>query len=284
MKKLCCTLILLGVISSSLAQLNSYKYIIVPKRFDIFTEDNMYQTSTLVKFLFDEEGYNVIYDDELPPDLVNQRCLGLLVNLEKQSTLTRTKMIITLNDCNSIEIFRSPEGTSKSKEFREAYHESIRQAFKIFEGMSYSYKPKEEEGLVVDFSNDIKDVQEKSDRKAVEEAAVVQVATPEEQSYKDLSPQPSEYTKGNESDQAETKKMEAVQAEEIWQAKELENGYELLNNQTGANVKLFKTSAPDVYLAKYGKVDGMVYRKDSKWFLEYYKNSELVVEELYIQF
>lgn len=284
MKKLFFTLIFLGVISNSLAQLNSYKYIIVPKRFDIFSEDNLYQTSTLVKYLFEEQGYNVIYDDELPADLANKRCLGLLVDLEKKSTLTRTKMIITLKDCNSIEIFRSPEGSSKSKEFREAYHESIREAFKVFESITYSYQPQEKEEVVIDFSNDIKEVQESTDKQQVKEAAVVQVATPEEQLYEDLSPQPSEYTKEGEIKDTETDKIATEQVEDIWMAKELENGYELLNTQSEEKVKLFKTSAPDVFLAKYGKIDGMVYKKESKWYLEYYKDSELVVEELYIKF
>ena len=39
------------------AQLNSYKYIIVPKKFEAFKSVNEYQTSTLVKYFFEENGF-----------------------------------------------------------------------------------------------------------------------------------------------------------------------------------------------------------------------------------
>ena len=283
MKFFCFTLVFLGVVSSSFAQLNSYKYIIVPKKFDIFSAENHLQTSTLVKYLFSEQGYDVIYDDELPPDLVNQRCIGLTVDLEKETNLTWTKMYILLKDCNSVEIFRSPEGASRSKDFREAYHESIREAFRVFESIIYKYQPSEEV-VTVNYGNDIKSVEKKPGQQVAKEAAVVQVATPEEQSYKDMRPEPSEYSKGEVS---ETPKVSADPAEataEMWTARQNDNGFELVDSKSEVKVTLLKTSAPDVFLAKLDKVDGMVYKKDSKWYLEYYKNKELVVEELNVKF
>ena len=283
MKFLCFALVFLGIVSSSFAQLNSYKYIIVPKNFDIFSAENHLQTSTLVKYLFSEQGYNVIYDDELPPDLANQRCIGLTVDLEKESNLTWTKMYILLKDCNSVVIFRSPEGASRSKDFREAYHESIREAFRVFESMNYQYQPSEEV-VTVNYGNDIKNLDESPGQEVIKDAAVVQVATPEEQSYKDMSPQPSEYSKAEVSGEPETNVDPEETASEIWTARQNDNGFELIDSNSEVKVTLFKTSAPDVYLAKYDKVDGMVYKKDSKWYLEYYKNKELVVEELNVKF
>ncbi len=284
MRSFCLTLLFLGVVSSSFAQLNSYKYIIVPKKFDIFNEENLWQTSVLVKYLFEDAGYNTIYDDELPPDLVNQRCLGLMVDLEKRSTLTWTKMTIVLKDCSSVEIFRSPEGGSRSKDFREAYHESIREAFQIFQTINYSYEPVVEEPVTVNFGNDIRSVEDEKREDVAKEAAVVQIATPDEQSYKDVRPQPSEYVKADPKKAEESVSKPEVATEDLLTAKESANGYELLDSNSDLKVTLYKTSAPDVFLAKYGNVDGMVYKKDSKWFLEYYKNKELIVEELNIKF
>ena len=284
MRSFCLTLLFIGVVSSSFAQLNSYKYIIVPKKFDVFSEENLWQTSVLVKYLFEDAGYNTIYDDELPPDLVNQRCLGLKVDLEKKSSLTWTKMTIVLKDCSSVEIFRSPEGGSKSKDFREAYHESIREAFQIFETINYSYQPAEEEPVTVNFGNDIRSVEEESRGNVAKEAAVVQVATPDEQSYEDLRPEPSEYVKADPKEAEAAVSMPEVDTKDLLIAKESANGYELLDSNSDLKVTLYKTSAPDVFLAKYGNVDGMVYKKDSKWILEYYKNKELVAEELNIKF
>ena len=39
------------------AQLNDYKYIIVPKKFEEFRSENQYQTSTLIKYYFEENGF-----------------------------------------------------------------------------------------------------------------------------------------------------------------------------------------------------------------------------------
>lgn len=284
MKYLCCALVFLGVVSSSFAQLNSYKYFVVPKTFDIFSSENHLQTSTLIKYLFSEQGYNVIYDDELPPDLVNQRCLGLMVDLEKNSNLTWTRMTILLKDCNSVEIFRSPEGSSRSKDFREAYHESIREAFRVFETMNHNYQPPKEEVVTVNFGNDIKSVEDTSEKPGKKEPVVMQVATPEEQSYRDRRPEPSDYTKAEVADMPEESADPVKTAPDSWTARQTGNGYELVDSGSEVKLTLYKTSAPDVFLAKFGNVDGMVYKKDSNWYLEYYKDKELIVEELNIKF
>lgn len=284
MKYLCCALVFLGVVSSSFAQLNSYKYFVVPKTFDIFSSENHLQTSTLIKYLFSEQGYNVIYDDELPPDLVNQRCLGLMVDLEKNSNLTWTRMTILLKDCNSVEIFRSPEGSSRSKDFREAYHESIREAFRVFETMNHNYQPPKEEVVTVNFGNDIKSVEDTSEKPGKKEPVVMQVATPEEQSYRDRRPEPSDYTKAEVVDMPEESADPVKTAPDSWTARQTGNGYELVDSGSEVKLTLYKTSAPDVFLAKFGNVDGMVYKKDSNWYLEYYKDKELIVEELNIKF
>ena len=39
------------------AQLDSYKYIVVPKKFDGFKYENQFRTSTQIKFLFSQNGY-----------------------------------------------------------------------------------------------------------------------------------------------------------------------------------------------------------------------------------
>ena len=125
------------------AQLNSYKYIIVPKKFEAFKSVNEYQTSTLVKYFFEENGFNALYDDELPMELADNRCLGLMANLEDGSNMFTTKVTIVLKDCNNVEVFRSVEGVSKIKEYNKAYRDAIQKAFVSFAGMDYSYEPQE---------------------------------------------------------------------------------------------------------------------------------------------
>ena len=40
----------------------------------------------------------------------------------------------------------------------------------------------------------------------------------------------------------------------------------------------------DVFIAKAGDQDGMVFKKDGKWFFEYTSDGQVIVEELQIKF
>ncbi|MGY8914676.1 MAG: hypothetical protein ACKVJF_06280, partial [Flavobacteriales bacterium] len=97
--------------------LNQYKYIIVPKKFDGFRNENQYKTSTLIKYLLVENGYNAVYEDALPDDLNRDRCLGAVVGLKDGSGMFSTKLSLILKDCQSKVIFETKEGTSKEKDY-----------------------------------------------------------------------------------------------------------------------------------------------------------------------
>ena len=285
MKRFLITLLLLLFTSSIWAQLNEYKYIIVPTNFEFFKEENAFQTSTLIKYLFTQSGFNAVYDNDLPVDLYQDPCLGATVNLERISKLARTRITIVMKDCNGNVIFRSIEGASKSKDFREAYHQSIRESFVPFANMGYEYKPakKEEETITVSYADDIKEIEEKKEATIASDAAVVQIATPDEQLYESNVPEPSDYVKSEPetTDNAEVLKEDI---KEVYQAKELPNGYELLRENDQVWLTLYETSSPDVYLARNDQQNGMVYKKDSKWYFEFYKDSDLVVQEISIDF
>ncbi len=285
MKNVFFALLLLGVMSTSYSQLNSYKYIIVPKKFDIFSEENLHHTSTLVKYLFQEEGFNVVYDDALPEDVANQRCLGVEVDLEKRSTLLQTHLTLVMKDCAGMEVFRAEEGSSREKEFRKAYHEAIRASFVSFSSMDYKYTPEdqEEEPVTVSLADDIKNVGETESEPVATEGAVVQIATPEEQLYKDRRPQPSTYLKDSVPSDDKPEKAEESKAP-IYKANKLPNGYELIDENGAVWLTLFETSTPDVFLAKEDGRNGMIYKKESDWFFEYYEGDLLKVKELQIQF
>ncbi len=290
MKNLCFTLLLLGVFGTAQAQLNAYKYIVVPTQYDIFTEENQFQTSTHIKYLFHKKGFNVVYDNALPEDLTKNRCLGATVDLETNSNLLRTKVVILLKDCNSVTVFRSAEGSSKKKDFRAAYQECIEQAFISFQAMSYKYEPQEEQQgpVTVNYEGDVRSVDDEELKTTADEAVVTQVATPEEQLYKDLTPEPTNYTKKEAATTSELEELQEstdpAESSEILIANQLPNGYELVDNTSKVRLTLLNTSSQDVYLAKHDNGSGMVYKKDSKWYFEYYENSQLVVKEINIKF
>ena len=259
------------------AQLNDYKYIIVPKKFDAFKSVNEYQTSTLVKYYFEENGFNALYDDALPVDLAGNRCLGLLANLEDGSNMFTTKVTITLKDCNNVEVFRSVEGISKIKEYDKAYKDAIQKAFVSFAGMDYNYVSQEQEQkesatVTLNFKDDVKSVQENSKEHIIE-----QKATTEEQVYKAVEPKPSSIVRVVEKQSSEL-------PNEVLYAQPTDFGYQLVDSTPKVVLKLQETSMNNVFMTDFNGNNAVVFQKDGKWLLEYSENGEKVQKELDIKF
>ncbi|HEY9185435.1 MAG TPA: hypothetical protein VIM94_08930 [Salegentibacter sp.] len=142
MKKLFFLLIILLNFSGLEAQtLNDYKYIIIPESFEFSKEKNQYQLNSLLKFLFEREGFETLMNRETrPEDLQRDNCLGLDADVIEDSGLFTTRMRITLEDCRGNLIFSSEEGTSREKEYKRAWHEALRQAFESVEALNYNYE------------------------------------------------------------------------------------------------------------------------------------------------
>lgn len=310
-----------GFTSKAQAQFDNYKYIVVPKRFDGFKKENQYKTSTLIKHLFTQKGFNTVYDDQLPEDLTSNRCLGLFVELLNQSSMFTTKTTLVLKDCADNEVFSTVQGRSKKKEYEASFAESINDAFRSFDGIVYSYTPqmdeKKEEPITVSFKNDVKKLEEeRPDLEKNQERAVEQIATEEEQYYKDRRPIESSYKKA-EAKEAKKEMMEqkATPEEQRFKsmepepseirkidedlsklastmktdvgtlyAQELAHGYQLVDSTPKIRMKLFKSTLPNVYIAESGTINGVVFTENGKWFFQYYKANELVTEELNIKF
>ena len=269
----------------SQGNLNEYKYIIVPKKFDAFKNENQYKTSTLVKYLFTQNGFNAIYDDALPEDLNHDRCLGLIVSVKDESSMFNTKASLVLKDCSSQEVLSTLTGNSKVKKYEGAYREAITEAFGTIRAMDYTYVSKEQnsEPLTVSFKNDVKNMEKKREPKnKVNVVVVQQVATPEEQVYKSNEPVASKIEKVEQP----TKEMmvEDRNDSNILYAQEIPDGFQLVDNTPKIRLKLLRTSIPDVYIVQHTKDNGVVYKKEGKWYLEYYFGNALNIEELNIKF
>jgi len=272
--------ITIGMGSTLQAQLDNYKYIIVPKKFNAFKTENRHQTSTTVKFLFSQKGFSVVYDDNLPEDLANNRCLGLKAELEDASNMFSTKTTIVLEDCQGEVVYRSAEGRSKNKEYRAAYREALGKAFAPIKAMVYNYTPKEEPKeekketpVTVSFKNDIKTVGEKPAKSTTR--VVEQVATQEEQSFKSMEPVASNMKKVEKA---------VAPAKNLLYAQPTENGYQLVDNTPKVVLKLIKTSVDNIFLVDDDTRSGMVFKKGDKWLLEYSDSSGKKQEELNIKF
>ncbi len=290
------------------AQLDEYKYIVVPKIFDNFKQENQYKTSTLVKYLFTKKGYNTCYEDNLPEDLQANGCLGLFVNIDDQSTMFTTKTALVLKDCSKVVVFSTIQGKSKKKEYESSYAEAIRNAFLSIDAMPYNYEPKAQaeisDTVTVSFKNDVKELEESPNLYNSQDPLVEQEATQERQSYNDDRPVESDYKKGEETtpnigglvavggvqsskskDTLESSSSATMNDEMgVLYAQELSNGYQLVDSTPKIRMKLFKSSSPNVYVAESDTIKGVVYTKNDKWFFEYYKDDRLVTKELNIKF
>ncbi|MEW7292303.1 hypothetical protein [Aquimarina sp. 2304DJ70-9] len=124
---------------------NDYKYVVVPAGYSFFNDKDAYQLNSLTKFLFNKYGFNAFkVGDDFPEDLKNNGCKKLLADIKKGNGLFVTKLIIELTDCNGVVVYSSSEGTSREKEYRKAYQEALRGAFKDVEKLGYKYNGSQE--------------------------------------------------------------------------------------------------------------------------------------------
>ncbi|MFD2589075.1 hypothetical protein ACFSQJ_19270 [Croceitalea marina] len=266
------------------AQLNNYKYMVVPKQFDAFKEMNQYQTSTLVKYLFTNNGYTTIYDDQLPEDLLNNGCLALKANLDDRSSLFATKVAIVLKDCNGVIVYTTQEGRSKIKEYKSAYAEAIRQAFKSFELLNYQYEPKEKEiekPITVSFKNDVKSLNTEP-IKSVSKTNQNKIAEATKEIQKNKPVVSEEQVKEVAMEKVVSSSVNTTS--EILYAQPIEGGFQLVDSAPKIQYRLTETSVENVFLASHEDKNGVVLKKKDKWFFEYSDNGEKVLKELNIKF
>lgn len=132
--------LLIGTAFYAQGKLNGYKYVITPRQFDFQKSPDLYQINSLTKFLFEKQGFEVFYNDDLlPADLKENPCLALNVKLINNSSLLKTKVMFELKDCYNQLVLKTSEGESREKEYKKGYHEAIRNAFETVEKEGYRF-------------------------------------------------------------------------------------------------------------------------------------------------
>lgn len=246
-------------------QLNSYKYVIVPKRFETFKSVNQHNTSVLIKYLLSNEGFNVVYDDAQPLELRTDPCLGLKTKLNNTSSLLSTRVVIDLVNCREELVFTTREGKSKKKDYKEAFAEAIEEAFTTFNGIQYNYQPKSNTSVSESSSQtpqgDIPEAIEVSadPKPRMEEKTVVVSGAP--------VPEPP-----------------ANQAEEVWYAQETPTGFQLVDSSPSIRMQLLRTTLKEVFIGRKEQLTGIVFKEDDQWWFEYYEGTDKKRSKLNIKF
>ncbi len=131
-KKVLLLALICGCFSNVFAQksVNDYGYVVVPELYEFLYKNDQHQLNSLTKFLFNKYGFNAYFSSELPNV---KRCDGLQAEVIANSSFVYTRLTVVLKDCYGTEVFRSNEGKSKYKDYRKAYHQSLRRAFASIE-------------------------------------------------------------------------------------------------------------------------------------------------------
>lgn len=267
---------ILITLSSIYAQktINDFRYVIVPERYDFLKENDQYSLNSLTKFLLEKENLIVYMDNStIPKELAENRCLALYAKVTDHSKLFKTKLKIELLDCYNNVIVESELGQTREKEYKAAYHESLRNAYESIKGLNYSYSPSNE---VTEIKKDAK-ITDKPELVAVVQTKMVK-PTPEPVKIKEVkevqkpkakvvvAPVPIAVSKTPEK-KPEVKIEEPIvekKPQDLLYAQPVANGFQLVDMSPKVVMVLLSTSLQDVYIVK-GQ-DAIVFKKDGKWY------------------
>ncbi len=282
-------LIIVFVLSSGIIigqrSLNEYKYVTVPNKFDFLKSDDQYQLNSLTKFLFTKEGFQTLFGGDVrPEELAKSSCLGLTTKVNNTSGLLNTKLVIELVNCRNETVFTSAEGRSKEKDYKKGYHEALRKAFESITDLNYSYEPVKE--LVVQETQVEKEkefipeeVKEEVALKESNEVAKTIEIKQDDKVIDNIEKQKVEDVK-NEVEAKELPELEA--STNLLYAQANPYGFQLVDSTPKVVYILLKTSRADVYILK--NKNGILFKKDNEWIVEYYEVNELVKQVLEIKF
>ena len=144
MKHLSITLIAIFVASQTLltaqTNLDQYKYVSVPNRFDFMKSSDQFQISSLAKFLLTKNKFTVLENlEKYPADLAANQCLLLNLNVEQIKGFLKTKLEVQFLNCKNQVVFKSDIGMSREKDFKTAYHQALRAAFSSVSEANYKF-------------------------------------------------------------------------------------------------------------------------------------------------
>jgi hypothetical protein len=256
---------LLTVAGHSQNTINSYKYVLVPRKFDFVSEEDEYQLNTTTKSLLEQKGFVVFWSTaKLPPDLAANRCGALFAEVTRRKAFFATNLTLSLKDCSGNIIFKSKEGKSMEKEWFVAYDQALKDAFSSLTNTPYKY----DSTL----------------------SAQPQQPVPASAQASPTPPSPAQTSPAQASPASPQVPPSAQHAMAdipgTLYAQPTPNGFQLVDTIPKKVLTLLKTSIQDCFLAESGAgaPNGIVFKKNEEWFLEYYKDGTLVSQKLKIRF
>lgn len=166
-------LILSSTFTFAQKSINDYKYIIIPKQYEFQKSEDAYQINSLTKFLFERAGFTAYFStDTYPDELANNGCMALKAILKDDSGMFSTTISIDLIDCYNNVVFSTHKAKSKIKDYKKAYHTTIREAFVDIEALNYSYNTTA--SSVAEVNNTVKALEVKEELPKVTESKITE--------------------------------------------------------------------------------------------------------------
>lgn len=120
--------------------LNDYKYVLVPEKFEAFNKSNEFRLNDLTYSLLEKHGFKTFKSkSDLPEDALKNNCLILTTEVLKNSSMFKTKVAIQLSNCKGEVVYTTAYGSSRDKKYIVAYNQALRQAGKSFDEVNYKF-------------------------------------------------------------------------------------------------------------------------------------------------
>jgi hypothetical protein len=252
--------------------ISSYKYVLLPQKFDFLSSANEYELNSTAKSLLEQKGFTVYYlNESLPQALATNKCLTLQAEVTQRKALFSTNLTLLLKDCYGNVIFKGKEGRSWEKDFGVAYDQAMKNAFTTLNTTPYNY----DSTLLGQKQQAATTTTAATAPGAAPAPAAAATAAPV--TTTPITPAPAATT---------TTPVAAPAPNATLYAQPIPNGYQLIDTTPKKVMTLLKTSLPDCYLVDTGAgtTSGVVFKKGTEWFLEYYKDGNLVSQKLTIKF
>lgn len=286
--------------------INSYKYVLVPKKFDFLSSADEYALNTMTKSLLELKGFTVLWTNaDLPQAIIANKCAALTAEVTEKKSFFTTTLFFTLKDCYGNIVFKGKEGKSREKEYDVAYREALRDAFSTLGAFPYKY---DSTGLTPAPAIVQAPTQQPT---GTQSAATTQTApsststTPPTQTPRSTAAAPQA---------SGSPRSTATDAPGTLYAQAIPNGYQLIDITPKKVMTLLKTSLPDCYLAQPAAEtpatpipgaqpaapgvtasptaiapsgptpNGIVFKNNGEWVFEYYKDGTLISQKLMIKF
>lgn len=247
MKKLVFVFILFSTVAFS-QNINNYKAVIIPLKYDFLKSENQYRLATLTKLNLQKAGFVAFYSNEDIPSEYKDRCSLLTVDVKKESGFLMTKLAVVFNDCFGKLIFQSEMGKSKLKEYEAAYSEALNDAFRSINALNYKYELNQSPSKQLTQVSPVESV-----NSSISSSATVVQDSPNTNA-------------------------------ELLYAQATPTGYQLVDASPKVVFKLNKTSVPTLYTAIKDNRQGVLIQKENQWFFEYYENDKLFSELVRVKF